>query len=250
MSSCAKAYTPFTWTRLAWDSEQFGFPAARLIASGGGDGALLAELLEECGAEGIRHLTARVDAGDLRTIHVLENAGFELIDGIQTFRLDVLSRGFEAHGYGVRLVQAGDRAQVLAIARTSYTHDRFHADSSLATEIADRVNEMWVDNCCRGTMADAVFVAGLAGRILGFVTCKIDGGVGAIGMVATLEAARRRGVARAITAGALDWFASKGARAVEVGTQLSNIAAARLYQGFGFRTVGVSLTFRRLIHAD
>jgi ribosomal protein S18 acetylase RimI-like enzyme len=51
----------------------------------------------------------------------------------------------------------------------------------------------------------------------------------------------------AITRGALDWFRDQGVDIVEVGTQLSNIPASRLYESCGFRLVASSLSLRKWI---
>jgi ribosomal protein S18 acetylase RimI-like enzyme len=254
MSAFAETYTVnttranTTWRRLEWDSAKFGFPAARLES--GWERDRLPEIVAECRRAGIRHLTARCDADDLAAVHALERARFQLLDGIQTFALELSEAAMPARGaVEVRDFLDGDRAQVLAIARESFVYDRFHADAALEPGVADRVNEDWVDNCCRGIMADAVFVAEEAGVIQGFVTCKMDAArhTGVIGMVATLGSARRRGIAREITVEALRWFYHGGAFWVEVGTQLANIPAARLYCGLGFKPVSVALTFRRTL---
>jgi ribosomal protein S18 acetylase RimI-like enzyme len=50
-----------------------------------------------------------------------------------------------------------------------------------------------------------------------------------------------------MTLHALEWFRERGAARATVGTQLANIAAARLYQSCGFRTTAVSLTFRKVL---
>ena len=89
----------------------------------------------------------------------------------------------------------------------------------------------------------------------GFVTCRLDreaapvlgGALGTIVLVATAAGARGRGVARHATLGALDWFRDQGAVMVEVGTQMRNIPAGRLYETCGFRLIGVSITLRRLL---
>jgi ribosomal protein S18 acetylase RimI-like enzyme len=253
MSAYAKIYTPDTsaavgWRRLTWDSDLFGLSAARLEDPV--DSARLAAILDDCRQAGIQHLVARVDIADLSTIHALEGAGFELLDGIQTFTLNPSEACFPvASELTARQYRKTDRPQVLAIARTAFVHDRFHADTALKPGVANRVHEVWVDNCCAGRMADAVFVAEDQGAILGFVTVKLDPtrGIAVIGMVATLDAARRRGVARAITMLALRWIGDRGAGSVQVGTQLANIAAARLYSSFGFRPVSVALTFRKVL---
>jgi len=253
MSAYAETYIADTqslacWCPLAWDSELFGFPAARLNDRVDADG--LPSVLAECRRAGIRHLVARRDARDLATIHALEAEGFRFLDGIQTFALNMGgSQWPESTGLAVRSFRAIDRPEVVAIARSSFVDDRFHADVALPPGVADRVHEAWIDNCCRGRMADVVWIAEDADAVRGFITCKLDSErrIGTIGLVATDIVARRRGVARALTAQALRWFHQEGAMSVQVGTQLTNLAAARLYQSFGFRPVSVSLTFRRLL---
>ena len=91
--------------------------------------------------------------------------------------------------------------------------------------------------------------------VLGYVTCRIDRETSqALGirfasilMVATRQQARRRGVAQACTSAALDWFRANDVDVVEVGTQLSNIPAARLYEKNGFRMAASSFTLRKIL---
>ena len=256
-----------SWTRLEWDSEQFGFPAARLdlLAARGDhrDAAtiktnLVNEVVRDCRNSGIHHLICRVDAAGMASIDALQRNGFELIDGIQTFSLRIpRAATFEkaSNAFTLRMFREADLPQVLQLARTAYVHDRFHADSALDTETADRVNEVWVRNSCLGHIADAVIVAAAGDTVLGYVTCRVDKeatrvlgmGCGEIGMVATTTSARNSGVASAATIHALEWFAMQGVEFVEVGTQLRNIAAARLYERCGFRLAAASLTWRKII---
>jgi ribosomal protein S18 acetylase RimI-like enzyme len=51
-------------------------------------------------------------------------------------------------------------------------------------------------------------------------------------------------VGRALAAHAIRWAAEQGLAAIEVGTPLRNIAAARTYEAAGFRLVASRLTFR------
>ncbi|HEY4087012.1 MAG TPA: GNAT family N-acetyltransferase [Bryobacteraceae bacterium] len=255
------------WTELAWDSEQFGFPAARLdllVASGARSEAavvkrdLVSEAVLACSNRGICHIAARVDAADLTSIEALRRNNFDLIDGIQTFSLQIPAAtkfNTESLPFNLRLYRESDLPQVRELARTAYIHDRFHADSALDTETADRVNETWVVNSCLGHIADAVIIASAGDRVLGYVTCRIDKeatrvlgiGCGEIGMVATAATARKSGVASAATLAALEWFSLQGVSFVEVGTQLRNIAAARLYERCGFRLAAANLTWRRIV---
>jgi len=254
------------WTRLAWDSQQLGIGAGRLdylIASGdypdqyATKEALLRAVLEACAGEGIRHLTARVHASDLSSVHLLEQYGFITVDGILTFSLDIIDAHWPPppEGLEIRLSRPEDIEAIKAIARSSYVYDRFHSDPRIPKAVADELHAVWVENSCLGKAADAVVVAAENGRILGYVTCKIDRQaaeylgltIGTIVLVATAADARGRGVARAITYGALDWFRDQGVDIVEVGTQLRNIPASRLYESCGFRLVASSLSLRRWI---
>ena len=249
------------WRHLEWDSEQFGVPAARLDrleATGSYAEAraekqkLLRSVLDQCRHGGIRHLTARVDTGDFTTIHALEDSGFELIDGIQTFLL-LLSGNRHPAPPRTRLFDARDLPEVLEIGRTAFVFDRFHADPALAPAVADRVNQNWTRNCCLGIAADAVVVAEAEEeeeeRVASYVTCRKDIAArrGLIILVATAQWARGRGAARRASAAALHWFSGQGMETVEVGTQLRNIPAARLYESLGFRLTCTSLTFRKVL---
>jgi dTDP-4-amino-4,6-dideoxy-D-galactose acyltransferase len=253
------------WSFLPFDSEHLEVECARvdwLLATGSYSEArkhkteLLARVREQCRIECIRYLTARVHATDYSTIHALEEAGFELVDGIQKFAKRLCGDvGKLETGFTARLYQAGDLPDILSIARTSYVFDRFHSDSFLPNQAANRVNERWVENSCLGIAADAVVVALNGDRPVGYVTCKVDRTAekylgtlfGNIGMVATDLGWRGRGIARLATQAALDWFANQGVGVVEVGTQLGNIPASRLYETCGFKLLGNSLTFRKLL---
>jgi len=245
------------WRMLEWDSEQFGIPVARLeqldasgsyAEAGAEKQELLATVLLQCREASIRHLSARIDTGDLSTIHALEKAGFELIDGIQTFVLS-LKRNHGSPPPGTRLFEPGDLPQVLEIGRTAFIFDRFHADPALSPAVADQVNESWTRNCCLGIAADAVVVAEEEGRVTSFVTCRAncEAGRGIVVLVATAEWARGRGAARRASLAALNWFSEQGLDTVEVGTQLRNIPAARLYESLGFRLSRTSYTFRKIL---
>jgi len=244
-----------TWRSLEWDSAQFGIPAGRLdrleahgpyAEARAEKQRLLASVLEQCREAGVRHLSARVDTGEFTSIHALEAAGFELIDGIQTFLIELRNT---LNPPDTRLYAPEDLLDILEIGRTAFLFDRFHADPALATDVADQVNETWTRNCCLGSAADAVLIAEADDRVASYVTCKVDRGThhGIIILVATASWARGRGAGRRASLAALHWFAGQGIETVEVGTQFRNIPAARLYESLGFRLSRTSLTFRRVL---
>lgn len=256
------------WSPLPWDSRLFGFPAARLdwlVARGDYQEAcqvkreLLSRLLRGCRDSGVKHFTARADAGDLSTIHSLQQAGFDLIDGIQTFGLCLTGKNHffkpPDETFQVGLFEPWQLQGVLEIARSAYQFDRFHSDPALPKQLADRIHEEWLRNSCSGAAADAVFVVTTGRQVLGFVTLRLDRTMrelagfrlATIVLVATASDWRGKGIGRMATQGALHWLSGQGIDHVQIGTQLSNTAAARLYEGCGFRLLAASLTFRKLL---
>ncbi|MCC6395222.1 MAG: GNAT family N-acetyltransferase [Bryobacterales bacterium] len=250
------------WSPLSWDSRQFGISAARLEFLLAREDCIrrtiLKTSLEGSHEAGIRHLTARVDSADLSGAHALEEAGFEVIDGILTFgmRLDGRMAGAEVSGpVEVGLYKKDQLEGIVKLASKAYQFDRFHADSALRPGVADRIHAEWLRNSCEGGAADVVITATRDKEVLGFVTVKADYEIerlcgvrlATIVLVATAEAARGMGIGTAMTNFTLRWLADRQVRGVRVGTQLRNIAACRLYESCGFRLIGSGLTFRKLL---
>lgn len=251
---------------LPWDSEQLRMKTARidyLVAEGSYNEqrqikeTLLEQALLDIHDMGVWYLSVRVDASDLSSLHVLEEAGFITVDGLLTFALDLAEHRSapNGHDFTIRLATAADADQAAALARTAYLYDRFHSDPFIDRERADELHAAWVHNSCTGKAADAVLLAEDKTGLLGFVSCSVQRDtterlgrtVGTIALVAAAEHAQGRGVGYATTMAALEWFGQQGCEIVEVGTQVRNIPASRLYQKCGFRLVGSSISLRRLL---
>ncbi len=250
---------------LAWDSRMLGRSAARAEFVVTGDygcrrtavGGLLDTILSEAGGSHIEHLSVRVDAADDAVIHALEAAGFLSVDALVTFERPVAeARAGEPSSLTLREVQPADLAAVEGIAASSFVDGRFHTDPSIDHGVAAAVYREWAAACCRGSAADTVLVAAnRAGELLGFAACRVqqDADVhlgrpaATIVLIATAPGARGRGVGRAVVTAALDWAARESVEFMQVGTQIRNGAAARLYENCGFRLVAASQSFRAVI---
>ena len=253
------------WSKLVEESQQLGFSAARidsLIATGDYNyqreikQGLLEELLSQCTVEGIRHLSVRIDAADLSSIHSLEEQGFIMVDGLLTYSRDLRESPWPSPtetDYEIRFVRPSDVPKVRAIARSAFTYGRLHADPSIPKAVADELHATWLEKSCSSQSGDVVLVAVDGDDTLGYSVHKVDHTVEAclgepIGIwviAGTAEQARRRGVARSLCYAMLDWQRGHGARIVEGGTQLANIASARLHESCGFRIVGSSVSMRK-----
>jgi dTDP-4-amino-4,6-dideoxy-D-galactose acyltransferase len=251
--------------KLPWDSNLLGLSAAALnylVATGSYEEQyaikklLLHALTELILSHGIRHVTARLETADLSGTHALENAGFITIDGILTFIRGTADVQATIPGGDIQLRLAGleDSEATADLARVAYIYDRFHADPVISKQKANELHAAWLRNSCAGKAADSVVVGYRNKELVGFVTCKLQEDtrqhlgalLGTIVLVATSEAHRGRGIARRMTLYALEWFRKKEVAFVEVGTQLRNIAAARLYESCGFTLTSSSLSLRKV----
>jgi dTDP-4-amino-4,6-dideoxy-D-galactose acyltransferase len=251
---------------LPWDSEQLGTSAARvdcLLSMGSyneqrrNKEILLDQLVSEAQDRRVRHLSARVDASDLSSLHVLEKADFITLDGILTYALSLaVNPSVELPGdFRVRLATVADAEETATLARTAFVYDRYHADPFITREQADELHAAWLRNSCTGEAADAVLVAEDQEGLLGFTSCSLPRDserrsgrmVGTIILVASAQRARCRGVAHATMMAAVEWLRQQGCEIVESGTQLRNIPSSQLFRKCGFVLVGSSLSLRRLL---
>jgi GNAT superfamily N-acetyltransferase len=256
-----------TLRRLPWDSDLLGFPAARveLFVSGEYGWAretttrLLSCAAEQASEAGIRHLSVRVDAADGAAVHALETSGYLNVDALMTFgaKPSALLAPRETPSHEFARATAADSAAMAAVAEESFVDGRFLADPSVPRDRALAIYRRWAEGCAEGTAADATFVARSGGQLTGFVACRLEQDVavflgapaGTIPLIAVGESARGRGVGAALIGHASTWFTGERVLLVEVGTQIRNVPAARLYESCGFRLVAGALSFRLMIDA-
>ena len=257
-----------------WDTEQLGFPCARVEILSVVDGdnkpsgksetvrKLADNLLDamhlDCRSRGVQYLIARIPSSATDIAHVMQQREYLLVDGLINYHYDLSSALPETLDIPDIVFRQGntvDIPQCLHIASRSYALDRFHTDPLISQERADQVHRLWVENSFRKISADQVWVAEFQHDAQAYITGSIDkvsqqvlpDTIGHVGLVAAGQAVRGKGVATALCVHALHGFHQMGVQHVEVGTQITNITAQRIYQKAGFRPINSFLTFRRWI---
>ena len=126
----------------------------------------------------------------------------------------------------VRKFRLGDLPRVLQVERASFGPDAYSASTFMAHVFRDR----------RG-----LFVAeGESAHIVGYVLVRVGlGWIGAkrggVTSIAVHPAHRRRGVGRALLAGALEYLREHKVEDADLEVNVTNRAAQSLYESFGFR---------------
>jgi ribosomal protein S18 acetylase RimI-like enzyme len=189
---------------------------------------------------GVGLVTARVPAAAAGLQAALAGAGFRAIERLVT--LERTLEAGEAWPAGVRRGDPADAEPCAAIARTTFRHDRFHADPQIEPAVADALKARWVLNAFAGR-ADCCLVAGEPGQVTGFNLCLRTGDLAVIDLIAVAADAQGRGIGRSLVAASLAHYAAAGAARLRVGTQATNVASLALYRRAGFVPVAEAVTF-------
>lgn len=222
---------------LAFDSEVFGLRIARYCATGL-DSHSAAEIDRWCGANDIACVFVFVDGNDHRAVEIAERCGYHLADVRLTFEQSVESTPATPATPGIRAARESDVDSLVRFGRSGFRPSRFYHDSRLPVDKADELHARWIANSVRG-YADQVLVVEDRQSVSGFITCHLDPdrAVGTIGLIGVAPESRGSGFGKRLVFSALAWFAQQGAKLARVTTQSRNVAAQRLYQACGFRTL-------------
>lgn len=229
---------------LPWDSEFFGFRVGRLYARQLTPPAL-STLMTWAVGEQLRCLYFMADASSAETLTLAHAGGFKFVDMRVDFALDLTHPSPTSSTNGLRPATATDLPGLEAISRVAHQDTRFFKDTNFP---AHRSADLYAEWIRRDFKMNHILVAtGTDAQPVGYVTCQLDAtaGTGRIGLIAVAESERHRGLGRILVAGALRYFQQCQCKQALVATQASNIAAQRLYQSQGFRTIETGATFHR-----
>jgi len=252
-----------TLSSLPWDSQIFGLPMARIgplivVPRHGGRARLIGQLLdgliEVARAQGIRHLSTRVDCADSEAIQCLEHRGFRLMECLVTYvfrpkqdRLPPIKTLYQVRPYTF-----DDRQALLTIAEQMYAHhqSRFSVDPDLPREASAQFYSEWTKNACSGAMADRILVAERKGHPIGFLAYKLNSLVrectGARIAGQGLSAALPEGAGAYI--GLLKAALERGREEydfMEADAPLHHYVVIRTWQRLGFQLVRAKYAFHR-----
>lgn len=228
-----------------WDSSFFGFDCYKVehifacaqtqeerrnIKKG-----LLDFVSDFCIERKIRYLNIKVDTQDNSSIYALERCGFSLISNMLqlAYMTQKKRKHFKIIGK-IRPYQTGDLDILRKIARDSMRFDHFHSDLHFTKESSDNVYVSLVENCCKGIIADKVFVVEKFGQIVGYVACVIKPQINEnfpirIGYIRHLVVSRPEGFGcgAGLQEAALNWFQDK-VDMVESATTIQNLSIIRI----------------------
>jgi len=219
--------TPDTWL-----SEQLGKPAFILEKnfSQFSQGQLL---------ESKAFVSAKVAAGDHRSLSFLQQRGFRIVDvnlqymGIPNQQQSSLS------SEQIRPAVKEDEQQVCKIAATEFSHSRFHQDPEISDKITATIKHDWVANYFCGSRGDLLIVAEHNKEVAGFLLLLWKFPVMTVDLIAVTTIHQNQGVAGRLIRFAWDHHRQEAVRML-AGTQLSNPLSMALYSRLGFQLISAN----------
>lgn len=232
----------------AWLASIFGYDVYRVTLVDGGLDSLreeIASVLEEDGQRRRAFLFARAATERVDLLHALSGLGFQVVDVNVTFERSTSHGAMPVGASTVKVCLAEPRHQgdVLRIAGSCFRYSRFHLDPLVPDGTADGIKRAWVSSYIQGLRGEALWIALIDGRPVGFAAMLAQESGGMRRMVIDLIGVdtdhHGQGVGTQMVASVVDAYAQKCDRVI-VGTQAANIPSMRLYERCGFRVASTT----------
>ncbi|MEZ4372065.1 MAG: GNAT family N-acetyltransferase [Polyangiaceae bacterium] len=178
-------------------------------------------------------LYTKVKTSEVAQVSLLESFGFRVVDTNVTFEKQTGGERRPARATA-RVARPEDAEAVERIAATSFSFTRFHLDPQVEQAHANQIKGQWAANFFKGKRGDAMVVAELDGRVVGFNQLLHTPDAQVIDLIAVDADARRAGAAGAMMSVGESLYSGDRIR---VGTQVANIPSMRLYEAMGFRVI-------------
>ena len=248
---------------LDWDTKLLGFKSARMVyflpnsSVNNSHQNLVEDIINLAKEKNIEYITTRLSTNDLKSIQTLETNGFLTTDNIITFSLNL------DNSPEIQLNKADyecilyDRIEPIIneaipeIAKDAFKNDRFHNDPLIPLNKADNIYFEWMKNTVNN-INELLFIAIDSNKApLGFISVKnleiMNLDVSTIVLVAVDEKLQGKNIGFNLLNKTIEGLKEQKVNIVNVGTQISNIPAQRLYLKAGFKPVCTSTTLRKYI---
>lgn len=188
---------------------------------------------------------------EAQTVRTAEQNAYEFRDIRLTFGLSLAGEAVPMpavpRGMVIRSAALGDLKALEPFVVNTFTHSRFYRDPHFSQERCDELYRVWLERSIRSEIADAAFVLEFESNPAAYITLETSSekDTAAIGLLGVSPRLYGRGVGQLLVQQAQAVCQQRGFGKMTVVTQGRNIAAQRLYQKAGFRTVDMKLWYHK-----
>jgi dTDP-4-amino-4,6-dideoxy-D-galactose acyltransferase len=216
---------------LNWDSDFFGFKVAK-VSGQSVDENSYKNLLDDLKSNGIRLTYLVLNLTDKESNNVIQEH-IQPIDIKVTCVNNLIQNNSISSDNIYEYIDTKPTEELKSLALDAGKFSRFRLDKRFIKGTYDALYSKWLINSLNKKIANHVFVYEEEKNILGFITVKISGETGTIGLVAVSENARGRGIGKSLIMYLLSFLKSKNINSCSVATQGANSGALKLYKSCG-----------------
>jgi len=180
---------------------------------------------------------AKVASSDYQSLDTLTGKGFALVEGEAELVIPITETTRQP---GVRIARSAHIDALRHLAASLFTGSRFRSPWFEHT-LTQQFYAQWIENAVQGTFDDlCLLTLDEQGAVSGFVSLRHTERIARIGLLGVASTHQGAGIGQQLLLAALDWARSKGLTELHITTQLSNLAAMRLYLRHGARLTSTS----------
>jgi ribosomal protein S18 acetylase RimI-like enzyme len=232
---------PDTWRRDSWLESFLGKPSWHLeynSAWNSNKESLCGTLSESIRQEkGLCFADIKIPTKDTQSIQEFENWGFHLVDTNIVFEKEIdIGEELINEVCALAWVSEEDKRDVMKIASNTFVFTRFHMDTEIKNDIANKIKAEWAGNYFSGKRGDKMLLAKVDKQVAGFLQLlKGENNTWVIDLIGISIEHQRKKIASNLILSAEKKL--KDCRRMLVGTQVANIASLRLYEKLGYRII-------------
>jgi len=230
-----------TLAPLAWDTECFGFPVARIVPESLPT-PVLVDVLTRAQQRGFRLVYWTTAPHCTLGVELLQQFHRVLADRKVIWRRELTGAALPVtappRGFQVRRFPKGPASpSLINLAVAAGMYSRFRVDHRFPRLAFDDLYRTWIERSTRREIADAVLIGATEGsdEAQGMITVAVEGDTARIGLIAVAAQARGRGLGAALMRAAHEHMVRRGCVQAKVATQSDNVIACRLYQSAAYR---------------
>jgi len=238
------------YRNLDWDSNHFGLPMERLeyLVSSLDDvlDGLLDVYLRDARKRGIKHISVRIPATELRIFNSLTRNGFDLLEIKAMLRYIPPKRKLMKNVMDIKIRNfiPSDTEILQNLVGTSMEMNRFLNDNALDKTRVPLVYQGWFNEFA-ASQPENILVAGSSDKVYGFIACTTGlklynkSSFGAfkpsfIGLIVVNKEFRSKNVGKRLLQCAIKKLIKSGCNAIYANTAMQNIRSMTMFQHEGF----------------
>jgi len=231
---------------VPWDRETFGFEVGAILELAGEPAALpalLVRYVDWCAQRQVRFSSARLPLDSRHALSALQVAGFQWQELVvhPTLSTAGIERMDDAD---LGLARDDERAEIEAIAASSFVHQRFHVDPRFPSELADARYVQWIGRSWEDPEHQfAVLRQG--GQVAGFWLFELSDRTAYLHLTAIGPAYQGQGLGRRLWTAGASLLAGQGAEAIRTTISAANLPVVSLYGRLGWRLCDPEVTLHR-----